>query len=234
MDRNSQPDLDRWVADRMTSLIRSADWDPNLAIALAAFNHRRNSTSARRTRIVFASAAALFLSALLAFPAPRSLARRCVGACIAQTGAVREFLGNGLHLNTVTPAGSIQITERRFAPDFTLPDADGKLLRLSSFRGRVVLLNFCSTRSASCETQIPWFREFQQTYNSAGLAVLGIATDNDGWNVVKPWLANNYGGANALPTTLLIDRAGRVAAIYTGLVEKGICEKELRKLLAEH
>jgi peroxiredoxin len=224
MDRNREPDFDRWVADRMTSLLRSGDWDPDLAIALAAFHHRRNSPGVRRTGIVLASAAALFLSALLAFPATRSLARRCVGACMAQTGAVREFLGNGLHVTITTPAGPIQMSERRLAPDFSLPDADGKLLRLSDFRGRVVLLNFRATKSGPDEVQIPWFREFQQKYNSAGLAVLGIAMDNDGRNAV----------VHALPTTLLIDRAGRIAAIHTGPVEKPTYEKELRTLLAEH
>ncbi len=228
MDRNREPDLDRWVADRMTSLLRSADWDPNLAIALAAFHRRRNSAGPRRTRMALASAGALFLSALLAFPAPRSLARRCVGACLAQTGAVREFLGNGLHRNTATPPSPIQISERRFAPDFSFPDANGKLLRLSSFRGRVVLLNFEAPKSAPSATQIPWAREFQQKYNSPGLTVLAVPMGEGGWN------SANYGGVNAIPTTLLIDRAGRIAAIHTGLVEKTTYEKELRILLAEH
>jgi peroxiredoxin len=224
MDRIKQSDLDRWVADRMTSLIRPDDWDPNLAIALAAFNHRRNSTGVRRTRIVFASAGALFLSALLAFPAPRSLARRCVGACIAQTGAVREFLGNELHVTAIPPRGPLRTSERRLAPDFSLPDAHGRLQHLSDFRGRVVLLNFRATRSAPYAIQTPSFREFQQRYNSAGLAVFEVAMDDDRWNAV----------VHVLPTTLLIDRTGRIAATHTGVIETSTYEKEVRILLAEH
>lgn len=246
MDRTKEPDLDRWVADRMTSLTHSGDWDPNLAIALAAFNHRRNSAGVRRTGVVLASAAVLLLSGLLAFPGTRSLARRCVGACIAQTGAVREFLGNGLHMT----AAPIQTSERRLAPDFSLPDADGQLLRLSDFRGRIVLLNFWATRSAPSAIEIPWLRDFQHKYDSAGLTILAIAMDRDGWSSVKSYVAshdvtyrvllgdeavaNSYGGVNALPTTLMIDREGRIAAIHTGVLEKSTYEKEVRTLLAEH
>ena len=248
MDRNKEPELDRWVTERMAALTRSDDWEPNLAIALAAMNHRRNSIGVRRTRAILLFVGAI-LSGLLAFPATRVLAQRCVSACVAETGTVREFLWKRLHLANPLPERVIQPTGRRIAPDFDLTDAGGKLLHLSDFRRRVVLLNFWATWCAPCKIEIPWFTEFQHIYGDAGLVVLGVAMDDNGWNSVKPYverhgvnyrvmigddkIAQSYGGLNALPTTLMIDRTGRIAAIHTGLIEKSTYENELKTLTAE-
>ena len=250
MDPNKGPELDRWVGERMAALTRSEDWEPNVATALAALKHRRNSVRVRRTRVALVSVGAILLSGLLAFPTTRVLAQRCVGACIAETGTVREFFWKALHRVNRLPNRAIQPSERRIAPDFSLTDAGGKLLHLSDFRGQVVLLNFWATWCAPCKVEIPWFMEFQHTYYDAGFVVLGVAMDENGWTPVKPYLeqrrvnyrvmigddmiAESYGGLNALPTTLMIDRAGRIAVIHTGLIEKSTYETELATLMAEH
>src|SRR6516164_4282651 len=52
--------------------------------------------------------------------------------------------------------------ERHKAPDFTLKDSDGKTVRLSDFRGKVVLLDFWATWCGPCKIEIPWFMEFQR------------------------------------------------------------------------
>jgi hypothetical protein len=46
-------------------------------------------------------------------------------------------------------------------------------------------------------------------------------------------ITQSYGELNALPTTLMIDRSGRIAVIHTGLIEKSTYENELKTLLAE-
>jgi peroxiredoxin len=250
MDRNDEPNLDQWVAERLAALTPSDDWEPKLAIALAAFHHRRNSIRVRQTRAVCVLAGAILLSGLLAFPATRVVAQRCVGACIAGTGTAREFLGKTLHLASGAVERPIEPNERRFAPDFALTDASGELLRLSNFRGRVVLLNFWATWCPPCAVEIPWFLDLQGTYGGAGLVVVGAAMDDNGWSAVRPYLeehrityrvtigdaamADSYGGLDALPTTFLIDREGRIAAMHTGLVEKRTYEDELKTLLSEH
>ena len=131
------------------------------------------------------------------------------------------------------------------ARDFALNDSDGALIRLSDYKGRVVLLNFWATWCHGCVLEIPWFIEFQERYKDAGLAVIGISMDED-WKPVKafvqekkvnyPVVIDNQGvgklyGLNAMPMTLLIDRRGDVAVSYTGVVDKSACEKELHTLL---
>jgi len=123
--------------------------------------------------------------------------------------------------------------ERKAAPDFALKDADGKTVHLSDYKGKVVLLDFWATWCAPCKIEIPWFMEFEQQYKDKGFAVLGVSMDEDGWTVVKPYLqqlkinyrivlgndkvGDAYGGVDSLPTTLLIDRQGRIAATHVGL-----------------
>ena len=80
--------------------------------------------------------------------------------------------------------------DRKFAPEFNLKDADGKVVRLSDYRGKVVLLNFWATWCAPCRLEIPWFMEFEQQNKNRGFAVVGISMDEEGWSVVRPFLAN--------------------------------------------
>jgi hypothetical protein len=79
--------------------------------------------------------------------------------------------------------------------------------------------------------------------------VIGVSLDEDGWMPVLPYLAEQgvnypvvlgkidvlqaYGGLDSIPTTLIIDRRGRVAAIHLGLVSKSVCEREIVAALHE-
>lgn len=126
--------------------------------------------------------------------------------------------------------------QRKSAPDFTLKDGDGKTVKLSDYKGKVVLLNFWATWCGPCKIEIPWFVEFEQNYRDKGFAVLGVAMDEEGWEAVKPYITNakinyrivigddgtaqKYGGVDSLPTSFLIDREGRTAAVHVGLVSK--------------
>lgn len=137
--------------------------------------------------------------------------------------------------------------DRRAAPDFELKDADGKTVRLSDYKGKVVLLNFWATWCGPCKIEIPWFADFEQRYKDRGFAVLGVSMDEDGWEVVKPYIeksrinyrtllgndavATQYGGVDSLPTTFLIDADGKIAATHIGLVSKSDYENEIVQLL---
>ena len=127
-------------------------------------------------------------------------------------------------------------SDRKAAPDFTLKDADGKPVRLSEYRGKVVLLNFWATWCGPCKMEIPWFIDFEQKYKDKNFAVLGVSLDEDGWESVKPYIAEKkinyrvvvgteqvaqlYGEVDSLPTTFMIDREGRIATVHIGLVSK--------------
>ncbi len=137
--------------------------------------------------------------------------------------------------------------DRKAAPDFELKDATGKTVKLSDFKGKVVLLNFWATWCGPCKIEIPWFIDFQQQYKDRDFVILGVSMDDDGWKSVKPYieqkkinyrvmigteeLSTLYGGVDALPTTFLIDRAGRVASRHDGLVSKSDYESEIQNLL---
>ena len=137
--------------------------------------------------------------------------------------------------------------ERKPAPDFILRDANGVALRLSDFKGKVVVLNFWATWCGPCKIEIPWFIEFETIYKNRGFAVLGVSMDDDGWQAVKPFLrekavnyrvllgddpvARAYGSVESLPTTFLIDREGRIAAEHVGLAGKSTYEGQILGLL---
>ena len=137
--------------------------------------------------------------------------------------------------------------ERKKAPEFALKDANGETAKLSDYRGKVVLLNFWATWCGPCEVEIPWFIDFQREYKDRDFAVLGVSLDEDGWKSVKPFVAHEkvnyrvmvtseevdqmYGGVEALPTTFMIDREGRVARTHVGLSSKNTYRQEILKLL---
>lgn len=141
-------------------------------------------------------------------------------------------------------------TERRPAPEFALKDSSGETVKLSDYRGKVVLLDFWATWCEGCKEEIPWFSEFQKTNGTKSLAVMGVSMDEGGWPVVKPFLAETHVpyrillgddataqryGIQNLPDTFLIDRQGRVAAVYrAGLVDKGDVDANIRALISEH
>src|ERR1700683_4236788 len=124
-------------------------------------------------------------------------------------------------------------TNRKAAPEFSLKDADGQTVHLADYRGKVVLLDFWATWCGPCKIEIPWFMEFESQFKNRGFAVLGVSMDEDGWDAVKPYMddlkinyrvllgneqvSDIYGGVDSLPTTLLIDRQGKIASIHIGL-----------------
>jgi cytochrome c biogenesis protein CcmG/thiol:disulfide interchange protein DsbE len=137
--------------------------------------------------------------------------------------------------------------DRKPAPAFELKDSMGKAVKLSDYHGKVVLLNFWATWCAPCKIEIPWFVEFEQKHKDQGFAVLGVSMDDEGWEIVRPYLerakinyrvllgtdsvAQLYGGVDSLPTSFLIDRQGRVASVHVGLVGKNEYQADINQLL---
>jgi cytochrome c biogenesis protein CcmG/thiol:disulfide interchange protein DsbE len=136
---------------------------------------------------------------------------------------------------------------RKRAPEFALKDANGKVVHLADYRGKVVLLDFWATWCGPCTVEIPWFTEFQRKYKDRGFEVLGVSMDEDGWKAITPFVTqrkvnyrivlgddktgDQYGGLEALPTTFVIDRDGRIAAVHVGLAGKKDFEDAIETLL---
>ena len=144
------------------------------------------------------------------------------------------------------PSVTQPATALRPAPDFSLTDLSGRNLRLSDYRGKVVVLDFWATWCDPCKQEIPHFIEMQSKYASQGLQVLGVSMDDDEPPVRQfqqqfrmnypvalgsPELADQYGGILGLPITFVIDRNGRIAARHVGATDASVVEAEIRRLL---
>jgi peroxiredoxin len=133
------------------------------------------------------------------------------------------------------------------APDWELTDLSGKMVRLSDFKGKVVVMNFWATWCQPCSKEIPWFIDLQRKYSGNGLVVVGVSLDEGGPEVVKPFavkrgisypvvmgtdeVAAKYGDVQAIPTTFIINREGNIAAGHEGLVDEATLESEIKPLL---
>ncbi|MCI0707518.1 MAG: TlpA family protein disulfide reductase [Ignavibacteriae bacterium] len=142
----------------------------------------------------------------------------------------------------------LQQPQKVKAPDFTLKTSDGKTVQLSKLKGKVVLVNFWATWCGPCKAEIPDFMEVYSSYKSKGFEIVGIALDEEGWEVVKPYsdkqkinypivlgdgpLAYKYGGIEAIPTSFLVDQDGYIVGKRIGLLQKELLENSLKKLLA--
>jgi thiol-disulfide isomerase/thioredoxin len=165
------------------------------------------------------------------------------------SGVARYVLSGVLLCGVLAPGALLPEKERKPAADFALQDSTGKMLKLSDLKGKVVLLNFWATWCGPCKLEIPWFEEFQTTYKGQPFTVVGVAMDDEGWKVVKPYiatakmnypvvvgndkLADSYGGVDAMPTTLLIDKDGRIAVTHTGLISKEDYRTEILTLMGK-
>ncbi len=134
-----------------------------------------------------------------------------------------------------------------FSVDFTLPDLDGKSVRLSDLRGRVVLINFWATWCPPCRAEMPSMNDLYKDYRDKGLEILAISIDVDGRRVVAPFV-EKYGltfpvlldpkmdvgsriQVRGIPSTYLLDKQGRVAGLEVG--PRDWNRSSLRRLLDE-
>src|SRR6516165_7654652 len=74
------------------------------------------------------------------------------------------------------------------APDWQLSDVDGKPVKLSDFKGKVIILDFWATWCPPCRAEIPGFVAIQKKYADKGLTVVGVSVDQQGASVVKPFM----------------------------------------------
>jgi thiol-disulfide isomerase/thioredoxin len=134
--------------------------------------------------------------------------------------------------------------------DFTLKDMNGVDVKLASFKGKPIIVNFWATWCGPCRAEIPSLVELQTQYGAEGkdIVILGISVD-DPIEKLKPYAAQmkmNYpvlvgngrddvqdafGPLWGIPVTVFIDREGRIAKKHSGIASKEQFEQEIKALL---
>jgi thiol-disulfide isomerase/thioredoxin len=158
-------------------------------------------------------------------------------------GAVDAEAGSGGVATSACPA-----TAKPANLNFTLKDLSNSDVKLSSFKGKVILLDFWATWCGPCKIEIPWFIEFQNKYGKDGLQVVGVSVD-DTLAKLKPYvetmkmnypvlqgldhddLQDAYGPMFGIPVTAIISRDGKVCKKHAGLASKSSFEAMIKGLL---
>ena len=133
------------------------------------------------------------------------------------------------------------------APDFAVETLDGDTIRLAELRGNVVLVNFWATWCPPCRLEMPGFQDVWEDYRDQGVTILGLSVDRGVRSDVARWVRQReitypigfptgatvraYGGADVLPTSLLIDRNGRIVHRVEGFYAEPALRAAIRRLL---
>jgi cytochrome c biogenesis protein CcmG/thiol:disulfide interchange protein DsbE len=132
---------------------------------------------------------------------------------------------------------------------FTVKDMNGRDVKLSAFKGQVILLNFWATWCGPCKVEIPGFVELYNGYRDKGFDVVGISTDDapeqlrkfaKEMNITYPILVGSdrtditddaYGPMWGIPVSFLIGKDGTICHRFMGLAMKEQLEREVNVLL---
>jgi thiol-disulfide isomerase/thioredoxin len=136
------------------------------------------------------------------------------------------------------------------APDFSLKSLpDGKEIRLSSLRGKAVLVNFWATWCEPCKIEMPSLVDLQKKYGPQGLQIVGVAMDDADDKEISTFahkmgvnyivlrgtekVGDLYGGVDRLPITYYLDRSGKVVDETLGMAGEATLEDAIKRALAQ-
>ena len=142
-----------------------------------------------------------------------------------------------------------QASSRQPAPSFEGKTLDGQTVRLADLKGKVVLVNFWATWCGPCRLEVPELAKLYQTYKDQGFVVLGMSLDSQPESyvsteakrmgadypivVVGEMGGESWGGIEAIPTSFLLDRQGRVDRMLQGYTPIDRLADLIRPLLKE-
>lgn len=177
-----------------------------------------------------------------------------LGACTGGSNSVDQSAGGDFRYVGATPKGhTIPPGQRKLAGNATAPYLDStKKFALDSMRGRVVVLNYWAPWCGPCRTETPGLLRTYGATKTDGVTVVGVAVKSETSEVAS--FVKNYGVTYpivfdeiaktalqlgrvptfALPSTVVIDRQGRVAAVYSGPVQQGDLQPVVTALAREN
>jgi peroxiredoxin len=156
-------------------------------------------------------------------------------------------------LSTLAPSAHAaedvcNVTRKKANLNFTVKDMDGKDVRLSQYKGKVVLLNFWATWCKPCRVEIPALTALYRDYKDKGFVVLGVSVDSE-VAAVKPFarvmkmnypvligaghedLSDAFGPFVGFPTSVLVKRDSTVCVRHVGTLNKSQLEQQIDALL---
>jgi cytochrome c biogenesis protein CcmG/thiol:disulfide interchange protein DsbE len=152
------------------------------------------------------------------------------------------------HYGTRQSGGIAQVGQRKTMPELVMTQLDGGTWRMADHRGQVVLVNYWASWCGPCWEETPGLIRLAKEMGPKGLAVVGVAMDEGGTEKVREFvdrfqvpypvtlperMSQMAYGMEGLPTTVLVDRQGRVAKTYVGAVREADFEKDVEVLLGE-
>jgi peroxiredoxin len=153
------------------------------------------------------------------------------------------FAGIAIGWQSIAPAQPPRDAARPFA----VRTLDGRSLSLAELRGRPVVLDFWALRCAPCRVSLPQLSAMQDRYGTRGLVVVGLSVDDDPPQAVRRFaerlrlrfpvamasegMLDDYGPIRSIPTTIFIDRRGRIVRRVVGYVDEETLEGFIREIL---
>ena len=153
---------------------------------------------------------------------------------------------SSLPVASISTKASGESSDLPSAPELSLTDLNGRVLGPSSFKGKVVLVNFWAAWCGPCAEEVPQFIALQKKYQDQGLQVIGVSIDDDP-EVLRRFyrkyqmnypvvpgdlkLSDAFGGVLGLPTTFVIGRDNRIHGKHLGATDFPAIDHEVGELL---
>lgn len=142
------------------------------------------------------------------------------------------------------------IGQQATAPQFVLKDLNGRVMRSSDYRGKVVLVNFWATWCPPCRAEMPDLVKLQRVHGKDGLRIIGVTYPPEKKSRVRRFarslkvnypivlgtqeLKARFSSDDTLPLTVIINRDGKVTDIISGILLREEFDQKIKPLLIKN